>query len=298
MLRLRFHGRGGHGVKTSSRIVGTAAFLGGLYAQDSPVYGAERRGAALAAFTRIDRAPISERGQIAKPDLLLVADETLLDDPVAGVLLGCENASAVFVNSPRPDSELVSRYSLRGAVITRDATALCARVLGRGSALSAAVGAVGCRLAGLADDLAEQAIREELADLPLSPAIIERNIEAARLIRADVEPIRVAEKPPSRESAVMHEPTWTGVPRGAPVIANPGNSIWRHTGAWRIARPVIDLEACTQCGLCSALCPDGVIHRNAEGRPAIDLDNCKGCMICREVCPIHCILEEKEVRAW
>jgi Pyruvate/2-oxoacid:ferredoxin oxidoreductase gamma subunit len=45
MLRIRFHGRGGQGMKTASRILGSAAFHAGLVVQDSPVYGAERRGA-------------------------------------------------------------------------------------------------------------------------------------------------------------------------------------------------------------------------------------------------------------
>jgi Pyruvate/2-oxoacid:ferredoxin oxidoreductase gamma subunit len=36
MFRIRFHGRGGQGMKTASRIVGTAAFRQGYYAQDSP----------------------------------------------------------------------------------------------------------------------------------------------------------------------------------------------------------------------------------------------------------------------
>ena len=49
MERIRFHGRGGQGAKTASRIVGMAAFLEGDVAQDSPVYGAERRGAPVAA---------------------------------------------------------------------------------------------------------------------------------------------------------------------------------------------------------------------------------------------------------
>ena len=62
MIRIRFHGRGGHGVKTASRIAGTAAFAAGFEVQDSPIYGAERRGAAVAAFTRIDTEQILERG--------------------------------------------------------------------------------------------------------------------------------------------------------------------------------------------------------------------------------------------
>jgi len=34
----------GRGAKTASRIAGTAAFLEGYHARDSPIYGAERRG--------------------------------------------------------------------------------------------------------------------------------------------------------------------------------------------------------------------------------------------------------------
>ncbi|MDE2217466.1 MAG: 2-oxoacid:acceptor oxidoreductase family protein, partial [Planctomycetota bacterium] len=41
MLRVRFHGRGGQGAKVASRILGTAAFIEGYYAQDFPLYGAE-----------------------------------------------------------------------------------------------------------------------------------------------------------------------------------------------------------------------------------------------------------------
>jgi len=85
---VRFHGRCGQGAKTASRILGTAAFLDGFIAQDSPLHGAERRGAPVVAFTRIARAPILERGVIAQPDLVVVADETLLRDPAARVLEG------------------------------------------------------------------------------------------------------------------------------------------------------------------------------------------------------------------
>jgi Pyruvate/2-oxoacid:ferredoxin oxidoreductase gamma subunit len=45
MFRIRFHARGGQGIKTASRILGTAFFLEGYEVQDSPRYGAERRGA-------------------------------------------------------------------------------------------------------------------------------------------------------------------------------------------------------------------------------------------------------------
>ena len=99
MIRIRFHGRGGHGTKTASRVVGSAAFLRGFHAQDSPVYGAERRGAAVVAFTRIDQCPILERGAIERPHFIVLADETLFDTPEAHVLVGQEFCAGIFVNT-------------------------------------------------------------------------------------------------------------------------------------------------------------------------------------------------------
>ncbi len=299
MLRVRFHGRGGHGVKTASRILGTAAFLSGWQAQDSPVYGAERRGAAVAAYARIDRAPVCERGLIAEPDLILVADETLLTDPSAGLLLGAEGASAVFVNSPRGAKELGRHYGLHCPVLSADLTALSLDLLGHGAALSAALGAVACRLAGLGPlDLIERAVREELADLQLTPDAVERNVEAARRAYLTVPAVTLRERAAPDGACVLRPPAYEGSPRGVPVILHPGNAPARHTGSWRVSRPVIDREACTRCGICAALCPDAAITLDADCYPVIDYDNCKGCMICREECPIHCIGEQKEVWAW
>jgi pyruvate ferredoxin oxidoreductase gamma subunit len=293
------HGRGGHGIKTASRILGTAAFLSGLHAQDFPIYGAERRGAAVAAFTRIDTEPIGERGAVTDPDLILVADETLLPDPAAGVLVGRESASAVFVNSSREGSSLAAEYAIPCPVPTCDLTALTIGLLGRGSALSAALGAAGCALAGLKPvDLVLRAVREELADLHLAPELIDKNLEAAKWAYANLPAVRLRERPLAGTACSLITPIPLTGPEGVPVIQAPGNSPLRHTGSWRVFRPVIDLDACTHCGICFALCPDGAITLDANAAPIIDYDNCKGCMMCRQECPIHCIEERKEVRAW
>jgi pyruvate ferredoxin oxidoreductase gamma subunit len=55
MYRIRFHARGGQGIKTAGRILGSALFLSGFEVQDAPRYGAERRGAPLFAYVRADR---------------------------------------------------------------------------------------------------------------------------------------------------------------------------------------------------------------------------------------------------
>jgi pyruvate ferredoxin oxidoreductase gamma subunit len=102
MQRLRFQGRGGQGMKTASHIIGSASSRRGRYAQDSPVYGAERRGAPMVAFTRIADAPILERGLIAAPDIVVVADETLLADAQAGPLQGLTAAGRVLMHFKEP----------------------------------------------------------------------------------------------------------------------------------------------------------------------------------------------------
>ena len=70
MYRIRFHGRGGQGMKTASRVLGSAFFCAGFEVQDAPRYGAERRGAPIFAFVRAAREPINERGIIRRPDLV------------------------------------------------------------------------------------------------------------------------------------------------------------------------------------------------------------------------------------
>ncbi|NOT54189.1 MAG: hypothetical protein HOP18_06245 [Deltaproteobacteria bacterium] len=125
MLRIRFHGRGGQGMKTASRMLGSAAFHAGRVVQDSPVYGAERRGAPMSAMTRIAREPIRERGMITRPDLVVIADDTLLTDPTALPLGGCDASSTVVLNSTKSEGELrQSGVPLVGRVLIADFTTM------------------------------------------------------------------------------------------------------------------------------------------------------------------------------
>jgi len=299
MLRIRFHGRGGQGIKTAARILGTAAFSSGFQVQDSPVYGAERRGAAVAAYVRIDRAPIFERGLIDRPDLIVVGDETLLTDAAAGVLAGQETASSMFINSPTAEVAGASLASPRP--ITLDITERTLRLLGKAAALSSGLAAAATRLIGeipLAN--LESAVSSELAELELGGAVIERNISLARevyqaLPAIDFEP-RKGEKP--AESALLHRLEYDPPLRAAPTILAPGNAESRKTGDWRVERPVIDYDRCTRCGLCFVACPDAVITLDRHGYPVIDYEHCKGCMICREQCPLEAIGTERETRSW
>ncbi len=76
---IRFHGRGGQGVVTAAELLAYAAILDGFYAQAFPEFGAERRGAPVRAYFRLDDAePIHERYPIVNPDMIVIFDEGLL----------------------------------------------------------------------------------------------------------------------------------------------------------------------------------------------------------------------------
>lgn len=314
MIRIRFHGRGGHGVKTAGRIVGTAAFLAGYHVQDSPVYGAERRGAAVTAFARIGDSPILERGTIDAPDLIVIADETLLNDRAAAVLAGQGSASAVFINVASSDG-LAETYGIQPPLVTFDVSALTLATLGKASALSAGLGAAAARLTGLisAEQLVE-AVREELTQLHAAQGLIDQNVAIALRVFESVpsefgEPVGASPRT-SGVAEIVRGLTPTGSPSelvpvsydlptvGTSSILAPGNAAQRNTGSWRVERPELDRDVCSRCQLCVLECPDGAMSLDTEGFPVIDYEHCKGCMICAHLCPLKAIGRTKEVRAW
>lgn len=295
MQAVRFHGRGGQGAKTASRILGTAAFLEGFVAQDSPIYGAERRGAPVAAFTRIAREPIRERGLIARPDLIVIADASLIDDSAARVLDGIDERTAVFVNSPLTAEQLDTQSLLSGRLTTLDLTAIALQQLGNRGAISALLGAVAGRLVGLRRESIREAIARELADLGLAASVIERNQAVALQCYDAVRTVPVAAAAPQpAASAQLQLPTYEPPTRGTARISAAANSVLRETGGWRTFRPVLLPDKCNGCWLCFTYCPDGVISMNKDDRPVIDYDHCKGCQICVHECPTAALVAERE----
>lgn len=298
MLAIRFHGRGGQGAKTASRILGTAAFLEGFVAQDSPIYGAERRGAPVAAFTRIAREPIRERGIIAHPTLVVVADASLLGDPAARVLDGVDDKTVLFVNSSHSAEQLATQISLSGRVTTLDLTEIALRRFSKRGAISALLGAVAGRLVGLRYESIRDAIARELTDLGLAASVIDQN-QAAASHCYDAVPVAAIE-PTARRPAVpetLRTPVYEPPTRGTARITVGPNSAIRSVGGWRTFRPVLHPELCNGCWLCYANCPEGAITIKPDGRPAIYYPHCKGCLDCVEVCPTDALTVERETEA-
>lgn len=301
MYRLRFHGRGGQGMKTASRILGTAFFLAGFEVQDAPRYGAERRGAPIFAYVRASRTLINERGIIRRPDLVIIADETLVVIHAAGVLEGVDAHTVLLISSEAPPETWRERLNFPGLVLTLPPAVSLAdphelRFIGAVCAGAAA------RLVGVIprDSLA-QAIRDELAHL--GEAVVARDLEVA-LGAYDhlAEHTGCAQEVPETSADTYEKPRWIEMPYddaglSAPDIFAPASSAKVPTGLWRTMRPVIDYTHCKRCvWICSTLCPDSTITVNAEGYPQIDYEHCKGCLICMTSCPSHAIraLPEEE----
>lgn len=294
MYRIRFHGRGGQGVKTASRILGSAFFLQGYEVQDAPRYGAERRGAPIFAYVRAAKQPIDERGIIRQPDLVVVADDSLVALPAAGVLSGIAPHTLLLINSREHAETWRERLNFNGQVLTQPVTEEVGdrselRYTGAGCAGAAA------RLTGVIDRCrVEQAIEHELG--VLSTGIMQRNLQIALTAYDRMAKYSGDLVPTKPEPAYQWPlPAWVDlapepVSLAAPTIHGTLTSERQQTGLWRTMRPIIDYRHCNRCWwVCSTFCPDNAIKVQSDGQPLIDYDHCKGCLICVAQCPPHAI---------
>lgn len=111
MFEIRIHSRGGQGGVTAARLLAMAALHDGKYATACPFYGAERRGAPVVSFVRIDDHPIKVYSQIRDPDLVIVLDASVMD--TVDVLNGLKKGGRVLINSAhKPDFAGYTTYNV------------------------------------------------------------------------------------------------------------------------------------------------------------------------------------------
>ncbi len=130
LLEIRWHGRGGQGAKTAAAMVAEVAVGAGKYAQAAPEYGAEREGAPIRAYTRIDTDAIRVHDAIYYPDIVMVLDETLLD--TESVESGLSEEGVLLVNTARSPGQIREQLGLEGRrIYTIDATSIAIEEIGR-----------------------------------------------------------------------------------------------------------------------------------------------------------------------
>jgi len=144
MIEIRIHGRGGQGNVAAAELLSVAAFKDGKFAQAFPSFGAERIGAPVQAFVRIDDKKVRTRADIQTPDYLIVQDYFLIE--TVPVLDGLKPDGLILINSDKPPEEL--NIKTTATVETISATEIALEIIGRPIPNAVMIGAF-CSITGL-----------------------------------------------------------------------------------------------------------------------------------------------------
>jgi pyruvate ferredoxin oxidoreductase gamma subunit len=129
VIEVRIHGRGGQGNVVAAYLLATSAINEGWHAQAFPAFGAERRGAPVVAFVRINHEPIRRRCQVASPDFLIIQDDALMNIP--DITEGLKSGGSILLNTSESSKDYASEHNVHGSLVTLPATQLALQYLGR-----------------------------------------------------------------------------------------------------------------------------------------------------------------------
>ncbi|MBA7561395.1 pyruvate synthase [Candidatus Atribacteria bacterium 1244-E10-H5-B2] len=130
LIEVRWHGRGGQGAVTASKLLATSALAEDKYIQAFPEYGPERMGAPIQSFTRISETPIKIHCHVTNPHMVVVLDPTLLG--VVDVTEGLTEDGVLIINSEDSPAQIREKLNLKGRkVYTVDANKIAQETIGR-----------------------------------------------------------------------------------------------------------------------------------------------------------------------
>lgn len=162
MIEIRWHGRGGQGAVTAAELLAHAAISQGLYAQASPSFGPERRGAPVIAFNRVDKKPIDIRSEVYEPDMVVVIDPGLFR--TVNVLQGLKDDGQIIINTRKSLNEVRGELNVNCRLAVIDATKIAREILGVPIVNTTMLGAV-VRVLGLVDiHYVVEAVKERFGD--------------------------------------------------------------------------------------------------------------------------------------
>jgi 2-oxoacid:acceptor oxidoreductase gamma subunit (pyruvate/2-ketoisovalerate family) len=279
MIEITIYGRGGRGGVTLAKLIAAAYFLRGKYVQAFGVYGAERAGAPVQAFVRVDDEEITEHWPVREPDHVIVLDAGLIAPETAQ---GVGSQGWIVLNSPRSPDAFANVFPGRN-VATLDATAIAVDC-GLGTR---ALPIVNTALLGAAAEILGLSLADAeaaLAHLGLG----EPNLKAARTAYDSVRQARLPgviaplapRRPPARTASIFDSDIG-----GPPAV---------HTGSWATRLP----GSASLTPLCSDACPAGndvrgfvqaLAQRDYEAALQTILVTSPFPGTCGRVCPAPCM---------
>jgi 2-oxoacid:acceptor oxidoreductase gamma subunit (pyruvate/2-ketoisovalerate family) len=165
----------------AARMMASAFVAEGKYVASFPMYGFERRGAPVVAFTRVDDKPIREKTQIYTPDCMVVIDPTLMKLPT--LFDGLKPGGALIINSKTPlKKKPHENVKILGVI---NATQIAVEEIGRDIPNTCLVGAFAAATGWL--DL--KSVLACLGDY-LSGDMLQRNLKSAERGYKEVEVIK------------------------------------------------------------------------------------------------------------
>ena len=129
MKEIKIFGRGGQGAVMASQILATAAFLEGYWAQTFPQFGAERRGAPVIAYIRLDHKPIPIRSKVYSPDVVIVMDFNLFK--MVNPLADLKPDGVALLNYPNGSDLPLELRDQANHFFTIDASSIAHQIYGK-----------------------------------------------------------------------------------------------------------------------------------------------------------------------
>ncbi|MCX6356274.1 MAG: 2-oxoacid:acceptor oxidoreductase family protein [Candidatus Aureabacteria bacterium] len=175
ITEIRWHGRGGQGVKTACEFVAAVAIHEGKFGQGFPEYGPERSGAPMKGFTRISPDRIRQHCSVYHPGVVLVLDESLFESE--DLCEGLGKDGVIIINTTTPAAAFTPVCA--GIVWTVDATKIALDEIGRPIPNMPMVGALLRVTDILSLDSLIEGVRKEFSK-KFSPKVIEGNCRAVK----------------------------------------------------------------------------------------------------------------------
>jgi pyruvate ferredoxin oxidoreductase gamma subunit len=179
MIEIRWHGRGGQGVKSAALLLAETVIEEGRFGQGFPEYGPERMGAPVRGYNRVDGKPIRLHCGIKRPNIVIVLDESLL--VADNIREGLAEDGLLLVNTARCPHEIHTQLGLGSGqrAYTVDATQIALDTIGKPIPNTVMIGAL-MKLTRLMDlDRFEHSFKKKF-QRKFAPRVLDGNLQAIR----------------------------------------------------------------------------------------------------------------------
>jgi pyruvate ferredoxin oxidoreductase gamma subunit len=302
-FEIRFESIGGLGAHVAGKVIAAAAVLRmNMNGSHFSSYGSEKKGSVVRSFIRLapaDKA-IRTSAPIEEPDVIVVFHSGLLAHPatVSGM-----KADGILIYAGHEDDvpEGLARLPKTTKIIRVDAQKIAFEEHSRENAVL--IGTLAEAVSLLDRQAVLDALDGTFADK--SHKVVATNRRAFNRGAKEIQVIEGIGQLDGDVPTLQSNPVWgyKSAPIGG-VLPTPGNTAHNDLHTSRTGwMPVLDRDACIDCGMCDMVCPDLCLvwstHAGEDGNPVVKLDGidyqyCKGCMRCVETCSTRAMTREAE----